>query len=149
MKLGQAGYTLNSSNDNSRAVADLVNNYGGYAKATKTGIQSYVVGAIGGPTIELVEARTNYMQPDYITIGTNSNGYTVDENTQYVIYTALPQTGWMWVSSPSGAHNTYVLNMCYDQVTGRNAVTYPYLLHPVVCLKSSIPAYWDGSKWVI
>ena len=157
MKLGQEGYTLNSNYDNSRCVADLVNNYGIYANKEgyidDNGV-SYVVGAIGGLTMELLNARTGGV----VTLETDIYGYTF----KGVATTGVPSSNYnyVWLSSPSAGANFMFepgssehsiistayserVNACECSGTGQPDV------FPVVCIKASIPATWDGSKWCL
>ena len=147
MKLGQTGYTLNDSNSNSKAVATLVNGYGAYANTEEEGYKdasgnSYVVGAIGGPTMELLNARSG----GEVTLGTNTYGYIF---TGVVANTGLPVSSMIWLTSPSGVGNDgYDVklageSMGYGSYSGNNGVC------PVVCLKSTIPATLNGTTWMI
>ena len=151
-KLGASGYTLNSSYNNSLAVANLVNNYGAYASPTNSKITSYVVGAIGGPTIELFVAAYKAKVGTNIPIGTSTYGYTVN-GTYFQKITNdgfYSNSGYSyWLASPSnGAATDDVIYVGGGYV--ENYYYYgSYGLRPVVCLKSNCPAYMNGSTIVI
>lgn len=153
MKLGQEGYTLNSQYNDDICIADLVNNYGAYANTSAyvdAKGNSYIIGAIGGPTMELIEARANIIKSGAIKVSTNTYGYEVSSLT---VSTGLPISSSIWIASPHGAKSKVHL------MTGRSgSIGYYYAyLHddlnvyvcPVVCIKSNIPSRWNGSSWEI
>ncbi len=145
-KLGASGYTLNSSYNNSKAVAYLVNDFGTYASPTNSKITSYVVGAIGGPTIELFAAAYKAKVGTNIPIGTITYGYTVNG----IYYQSITNDGFYcndgysyWLASPSYCSNR-VMHVGGSFV-GNDAYRYSYGLRPIVCLKSDISATISGT----
>jgi hypothetical protein len=129
-KLGQEGYTLDLDRYNNQAVAELIVNYGAYANMTDYG--SYVIGAIGGPTIELLAAGynakygeekiipvvdTSYYdyegeKNDGIPMYDGASGYFINKKGQSGlsalvkdgIYFNIPNNSYSdyWLASPSG-----------------------------------------------
>ena len=155
MKLGQDGYQLKNNYISSLCVADLVNNYSHYAnygKYMKNNEESYVVGAIGAPTLELVAARVNTVTEGKMNLSYGDMGY----NYSYYNWTGL-QTGisineWVWLTAPFvneglSYPEKYLLLASPSKVTGRMKNTSAAQLLPVVCLERSIPANWNGTSW--
>ena len=152
MRLGsENAYTLNISNNNSKCVADLVVNYGQFANISaytdEEGI-SYVIGAIGGPTIELIQARANIINTGAITLTKGDYGYYINETGDINVNTGLPVTSYIWLASPSSESSgrTYVADA--SKLYSSRSI-YSNGICPVVCLKSSIPAIWNGTTWEI
>ena len=148
-------FTLNSSDKyvladkkgsetlyNNQGVAQLIKDYTNFANTKDYG--KNVVGAIGGPTLELITSALNakgHTTPP-IAISTNEYGYKINDGLY--IYPAsenfyMPPTYYYWLASPSARNATNVI------YSGRSSISYvSYLseldVHPVVCLKASIPA---------
>lgn len=154
-KLGKAGYEIYGGEINCNGVAWLISNYSNYASTSdkykdKYG-DSYVVGAIGGPTIELLAAGWNakralnptlYNKP--ITPVVSEYGYMINDGTttDYVITGLNSDDLYLpicWLASPSSYMMSTV--MC----TAVTAITYNHTvcngLRPVVCLRADIPAH--------
>ena len=130
-----------STSYNSQAVAQLIKDYAGFANTTTYG--SNVVGAIGGPTLELLAAGWNAKVGNpTMTLTTDTYGYKINgdyyvEVTSYGLY--VPSDYWYWVASPSAGSVNFVVRAGGDNV-GYSAFRSTYGVRPVVCLKSSIPA---------
>ena len=144
-KLGQSGYTLNSSYANSLAVANLVNNYGIYASPTEwtNSEKEYIVGAIGGPTIELFVAAYQEKVGTNIPFGISTYGYNIDgsyfksiQNDQFYCNSAY----YYWLASPSVYCSGSVFLSGCAAVACSVSCDVSYGLRPVVCLQSNIPA---------
>ena len=126
---------------NSQAVAQLIKDYANFANTTDYG--SNVVGAIGGPTLELLAAGWNAKEyTPTITLTTDTYGYKIN-NVTYVEITSdglyVPSDYHCWLASPSAGGNIYGVYAGYDYVGG-NGYYGDGGIRPVVCLKSSIPA---------
>ncbi len=126
---------------NSQAVAQLIKDYAGFTNFATYG--SNVVGAIGGPTLELLAAGWNAkVGTPTITLTTDTNGYKIN-NDNLVDVTSdglyVPSDYWCRLASPSAADSFYVMLAGYDLV-GVGSYNVAYGVRPVVCLKSSIPA---------
>ena len=145
MKLGQPGYTLNSESG-SAATADLIVNYGDYANTSgykDVNGNSYIVGSIGGPTLELLNARTGGL----VTVETSEGGYTYWGK----VSTGLPASNLIWLSAPMHVSlpqspNGYITELysASSNLVDYTPITMSDLpICPVVCLKSSIPALWN------
>ncbi|MBR6614048.1 MAG: type II secretion system protein [Clostridia bacterium] len=127
---------------NSQSVAQLIKNYANFANTTTYGTN--VVGAIGGPTIELLAAGWNATgKTPTFTITTSKYGYQINGANNVSDLTSdglyVPSDYYYWLASPSAYDNIYVLYAGYDFV-GENNCSNRYDVRPVVCLKSSIPA---------
>ena len=159
MKLGQTGYTLNKDYVSSRCVADLVNNYGEYANTTDYidgNGESYVIGAIGSPTLELVAARANAILPNAMVLGTAQYGYTINGGYNGHRQTGLPVTDFfdsIVLTSPTYKYSDWVQTAYSEFFTiGSIDLEYKTIDHdlcPIVCIRGDIPATWDGEKWNI
>ena len=126
---------------NCQAVAQLIKDYANFANTTTYG--SNVVGAIGGPTLELLAAGWNAKgYTPTMTLTTGTYGYKIN-NENYVEVTSdglyVQSDYWYLLASPSARANNRVL--------AAGSVYVHYLVYsltrgvrPVVCLKSSIPA---------
>ena len=134
-------YTLTDSYGNSKAVAQLIKDYANFANTTTYG--SNVVGAIGGPTIELLAAGWNAKAyTPTMAITTSTYGYEIN-GANYVEVTSdglyVPSDYYYWLASPSAINGTFVMN-----ALGGGVGNYGYNgtsgVRPVVCLKSNIPA---------
>ena len=126
---------------NSQAIAQLIKDYSNFANTSTYG--SDVVGAIGGPTVELLVAAWNkkgYMPALTLTI--DEFGYKINNETNIDIMNDelySPADYWYWLSSPCAGDIEYVLNI------GADCISNDYCgsevgIRPVVCLKASIPA---------
>ena len=127
---------------NSQAVAQLIKDYANFANTTTYG--DNVVGAIGGPTLELLAAGWNAKVGNpTMTLTTDKYGYKINGD-YYVEVTSdglyVPSDYHYWLASPSASIYDRVVLVgndgvgscdCYDPANG---------VRPVVCLKSSIPA---------
>ena len=131
---------------NSKAVAQMIKDYSSFANKALYG--ENVVGAIGGPTLELFVAGWNSKgYTPTLTLSIEERGYKINEqNENYPISVTsdglyvLADNSY-WLSSPG----------YYDEVAddfycvGRMTVHAPDCtssggVRPVVCLKASIPA---------
>ena len=133
-------YTLVDSYDNSKAVAQLIKDYANFANTQAYG--SNVVGAIGGPTIELLAAGWNAKVGNpTMTLTTDTYGYYINgESTIEVIGDGLYVMNYeYWLSSPSAVAYIPVMKVSTDAVNIYDIVM-PNGVRPVVCLKASIPA---------
>ena len=126
---------------NCQGVAQLIKDYANFANKTTYGTN--VVGAIGGPTIELLAAGWNakgYTPTMALTTDTYgymiNNGYHV-EVTSDGLY--VPSSYYYWLASPSALDKYGVMYAGYDSVLGTGYFSTAGV-RPVVCLKSSIPA---------
>ncbi len=126
---------------NCKAVAKLIRDYANFANTTDYGTN--VVGAIGGPTLELLVAGWNakgYTPTMALTIDTY--GYKIN-NAIYVSVTSdglyVPSSYRYWLVSPSAYDYDYVMLAGYDEVD-QNRFINTSGVRPVVCLKSTIPA---------
>ena len=130
-----------STSYNSQAVAKLIKDYAGFANTTTYG--SNVVGAIGGPTLELLAAGWNAKVGNpTMTLTTDTYGYKIN-NAIYVELTSdglyVPSDNYYWLASPSALDKYGVMYAGYDSVLGTGYFSTGGV-RPVVCLKSSIPA---------
>ena len=130
-----------STSYNSQAVAKLIKDYAGFANTTTYG--SNVVGAIGGPTLELLAAGWNAKVGNpTMTLTTDTYGYKIN-NAIYVELTSdglyVPSDNYYWLASPSAPDKYGVMYAGYDSVLGTGYFSTGGV-RPVVCLKSSIPA---------
>ena len=126
---------------NSQAVAQLIKDYANFANKTTYGTN--VVGAIGGPTLELLAAGWNAKAyTPTMAITTSTYGYEIN-GANYVEVTSdglyVPSNYNYWLASPSAGNNSRVVR-AGDAGVGNNLYDYPYGVRPVVCLKSSITA---------
>ncbi len=127
--------------DNSQAIAQLIKDYASFANTEVYGTN--VVGAIGGPTLELLAAGWNAKEyTPTMTLTTDTYGYKI--NNDYAITATsdglyIPSDYYYWLASPSAIDAYDVMLAGYDNVDtdGHNGA---YDVHPVVCLKASIPA---------
>ena len=137
-----AKYTLTDSYVNSKAVAQLIKDYANFANKTTYGTN--VVGAIGGPTLELLAAGWNAKgYTPTMALTTDTYGYKIN-NDYYVsgltsdgLY--VPSSYWYWLASPSAGIYDRVMYAGLDYVDG-DGYGRTYGVRPVVCLKSNIPA---------
>ena len=126
---------------NSQAVAQLIKDYSNFANTATYG--SDVVGAIGGPTMELLVAGWNAKgYAPSLECSIDNNGYKIN-NAYNLNLTSdgfyIPTNYWYWLAAPSdfivdgvmGAGNGKVSNRTYDN---------SYSVRPVVCLKANIKA---------
>ena len=125
---------------NSQAVAQLIKDYANFANKTTYGTN--VVGAIGGPTIELLAAGWNAKgYTPTMVLSTDTYGYKIN-NSNSVSVTSdglyVPSDYWYWLASPSAYDNDDLMDAGIDVVACTDYNTGG--ARPVVCLKSSIPA---------
>ena len=126
---------------NSQAVAQLIKDYANFANKTTYGTN--VVGAIGGPTLELLVAGWNVKgYTPTLTITTDIYGYKI--NTDYYVEVTsdelyVPSSYYYWLASPTNNSDCYVANTGMGVVSDLDCND-PSGIRPVVCLKSSIPA---------
>lgn len=153
-KLGQDGYILNSENPNIDAVAYLITDFADFAN--KDAIYgSYVEGAMGGPTLELMCAGWNawneakkavdatHTYTELIPSSDASwNGYKVNGETIIEGITSdgfyINPSYYYWLVSPAATNPSYVMMSGCGSVFGRN-LYHSHSIRPVVCLKSSAP----------
>jgi len=134
-------FELSDPYEGHQLVAALIANYGAYANTTDYGTN--VVGAMGGPTIELLAAAWNSKgyEPT-IAVTAQNGGFTVNSEARDIqlrdtIY--FLTDGAYWVATPYDkssillAGQTARLGVCSGGV-------YPNRIRPVVCLKSTTPA---------
>ena len=136
-----AKYTLTDSYVNSNAVAQLIKDYANFANKTTYGTN--VVGAIGGPTLELLAAGWNAKgYTPTMALTTDTYGYKIN-NAYYVSVTSdglyVPSSYYYWLASPSAGYNNIVVRAGTGGVNNYPCGT-PNGVRPVVCLKSNIPA---------
>ena len=140
-------YPITDSHSNSM-VAQLIKDYANFANTTTYGTN--VVGAIGGPTLELLSAGWNAKgYTPTMTLTTNTYGYKIN-NDYYVSVTSdglyVSSNCWYWLASPNASDDYWAMNAgCdYSCVAGEGYVGcngYDTCdVRPVVCLKASIPA---------
>ena len=131
----------NYTMSNCQAVVQLIKDYANFANKTTYGTN--VVGAIGGPTLELLAAGWNAKgYTPTMTLTTDTYGYMIN-NDYYVDVTSdglyVPSDYWCWLASPSAASINFVMLAGGDGV-GYGGYRGTRGVRPVVCLKSSIPA---------
>ena len=144
-------YSDGSVMSNCKGVAQLIKDYSNFANTTTYGTN--VVGAIGGPTVELVVAGWNAKEYDtflYTTLG--EYGYNINNN-----YFAMVENDGLyvqegdtyWLASPAVGFISTVMIAgdgaiadAYVEYSGGAAQPNGYArsVRPVVCLKTSIPA---------
>ncbi|MBR6689156.1 MAG: type II secretion system protein [Clostridia bacterium] len=127
---------------NSQAVAQLIKDYAKFANTKTYGTN--IVGAIGGPTIELLAAGWNakgYVPT--ITITTDTYGYKINSNSEAELTSDglyIPLNSSYWLASPSAEFDSTVMITSCDGVYYDDYSRAILEVRPVVCLKSSIPA---------
>ena len=126
---------------NCQAVAQLIKDYANFANTTTYGTN--VVGAIGGPTLELLAAGWNAKEyTPTMTLTIDTCGYKINGD-YYVEVTSdglyVPSDYWYWLASPS-ARGTATVVFAGDGLVDFCDYDYADGVRPVVCLKSSIPA---------
>ena len=135
-------YTLTDSYENSKAVAQLIKDYANFANKTTYGTN--VVGAIGGPTLELLAAGWNAKgYTPTMTLTTDTYGYRIN-GANYVSGLTIgglyvPSDYYYWLASPSVHYDDHVVRSGFE-VVGAFDCSVTNDVRPVVCLKSSIPA---------
>jgi len=133
---------LEDPNYGHQLVAGLISNYGAYANTTDYGTN--VVGAIGGPTLELLTTAWNSKGYEpALTYTVSATGYegmpfsidTIDTDNIHILSNRDPH----WIASPSKigeawtvGRTAYLGFMSYDGASAD--------IRPVVCLKSTILA---------
>ncbi len=137
---GDGGTTLYSC----QGVAQLIKDYASFANMLDYGDD--VIGAIGGPTIQLLTCGWNAKKytPE-LKIDTSRQGYTI--NDSYVRLDEcdgfyVHETDIYWLASPSNSDVTGVMTAGNYLIQGSNCrlAYHTYGIRPVVCLKASIPA---------
>jgi len=128
-------------------IAKLIREYSDFANTTNYGTN--VVGAIGGPTIELVVASWNakVKTPQIPSLIINDYGYwfgeSEDDYDEWAFLSndnfLIPEDYEYFLASPTGNNSSYLFKagagcISYDDVD------YEYGIRPVVCLKSTTPA---------
>ncbi len=127
--------------DSCQGVAQLIRDYAEFANFNTYG--SNVVGAIGGPTLELfAEGWNSKIGTPTITLTTDTCGYKINndynvELTSEGLY--IPSNYFYWLASPSDSSSKYIARSGGGGVYGYS-YSDSYSIRPVVCLKSSIPA---------
>ncbi|MBR6689251.1 MAG: hypothetical protein IKL68_04475, partial [Clostridia bacterium] len=125
---------------NCQAVAQLIKDYANFANTTTYGTN--VVGAIGGPTLELLAAGWNAKgYTPTMELTTDTDGYKIN-NAYYVYVTSdglYVPSDYYWLASPSASHGSSVMVAGSGNV-GDDSCNCAIGVRPVVCLKSSIPA---------
>ena len=124
----------------SQAVAKLIRDYSNFANKTTYGED--VVGAIGGPTIELIAEGWNskgYMPK--ISLTTDLFGYWISGNDMFSaaedeLYLSSVQH---WVASPPAGGVECLIEVSAGDIAYRQYNSSSGI-RPVVCLKASIPA---------
>jgi hypothetical protein len=126
---------------NSQAIAKLIKDYTVFANTDVYGTN--VVGAIGGPTLELLAAGWNAKKyTPTMTLTKNvygykiTNGYFVDAASDGLY---IAPNYYYWLASPSAYANNYVMCAGFGGVGGGGNSS-ACDIRPVVCLKASIPA---------
>ena len=127
---------------NSQAVAQLIKDHADFANTTTYGTN--VVGAIGGPTLELLAAGWNAKgYTPTMSLTTDIYGYKINGEDWLVELKSdelyITSNYYYWLASPSADANDFVMLAGYNNVD-IDGYTGGYALRPVVCLKSSIPA---------
>jgi len=146
-KLNQPGYTLNFEKVGSRAAAALVTSFDAFANKEIYG-EAYVIGAIGAPTLELYAASYNASHPDatkLVPIVDPELGYYINYWGKTDLKLDYPFGGTALASPHVHDSCLWVADYAYNQegsIIGElKSEKYSLAtLHPVVCLKSSIPA---------
>ncbi|MBR6689323.1 MAG: hypothetical protein IKL68_04840, partial [Clostridia bacterium] len=129
---------------NSQAVAQLIKDYANFANKTTYGTN--VVGAIGGPTIELLAAGWDAKEytPTLLPLTISEYGYEMDGYPDALVTSDglyVPSGYYYWLASPSAYSEFYG----YVMLAGSGRVdnmehSSAYGVRPVICLKASIPA---------
>ncbi len=148
-RLNNTDYTLTDIYLNNKSVAGLITGYSNYANTEDYGTN--VVGAIGGPTVEILLAAYEQVNPGkvkYIIDKTQENGeygYFIDWSKKYgyqaaMSFEATKQNYYYFVATPAALteETIYAAGMGFI-----NAYSYKeqYVgINPVVCLKLSTPA---------
>ena len=143
-------YTLTDSYSNSKYVASLIKGYEIFSNNDLYG--NYVIGSIGGPTIELIAAGWNAKgyEPQ-ITLTTVNEGYKVNGGSSVAVTSDgfyVPLTGGYWLTSTANITYSYAMysgtsNTLAGDGTisiGQAISTLPLDVRPVVCLSADIPA---------
>ena len=149
-KLKEEGYLLNDEHPNSRVVVGLIKEYGNFANLND--YNGCVVGAIGGPTLELLKAAWN-SNPNNVEI-ISSLGVPSIKYYGYGFVNAaymnlepdnfyIPTNYWYFLTSPStGGPNRILVAGDGSNLIPRYGIYghYKGCIRPVVCLKSNIVA---------
>ena len=131
---------------NCQGVAQLITDYTNFANTTDYG--NNVIGAIGGPTIELLVAAWNskkYSPTLYLTLTTHGYMLNDDENTSLEVTSDefyVTSDNMYWIASPSadGIGPVGITIVGYDRILDTYFNDGPCYVTPVVCLKASTPA---------
>ena len=130
-----------STSYSSQAVAQLIKDYANFANKTTYGTN--VVGAIGGPTVELLVAGWNAKEySPVLSIGIDTYGYIINNTygagvTKDEVYVSSEYSHWL--ASPS-SYNAYTVMRADSSYIQFDYCSEQYSIRPVVCLKASIPA---------
>ena len=148
------GYTLNSSNDNSKPVSGLLNT-NNWTAFVDTNYADY---AIGGPTLNMYIASWNAKGYTTLYTNTNTNGYYVgtsaNSETTYVDMSNTAGYGdtlyyphqsdssncyAYWLAAPSGYNTYYIVSVGYNGYVYNNGFySYHFGVRPLVSLKSGV-----------
>ncbi|MBR6689126.1 MAG: hypothetical protein IKL68_03840 [Clostridia bacterium] len=131
---------------NCQGVAQLITDYTDFANTTDYG--NNVIGAIGGPTIELLVAAWNskkYSPTLYLTL--TENGYMVNDDTGTSLEVTsdgfyVTTDNMYWLASPSADSigPVGITIVGYGRILDTYFSDGPCCVTPVVCLKASTPA---------
>ena len=124
---------------NCQGVAQLIKDYANFANKTTYGTN--VVGAIGGPTIELLAAGWNVKgYTPVLTVSAGTIGYLLNGLDHLVITEDefyVPSIRY-WLASP--CCSPYDIMFAGEDYIAGGGESEVHNIRPVVCLKSSIPA---------
>ena len=127
---------------NNQATAQLIKEYAAFANTSVYG--SNVVGSIGSPTIELLAAGWNAKgYTPTLSVSTKDYGYEVNNRMKESVTSDgfyVPTTYYYGLSSPSSDSDFRVIGMGEIYVQVEEYEEWVANIHPVVCLKASIPA---------
>ncbi len=164
-KLGNDEYTLTNKYENNKIVAGLISNYSSFANTTET-YKDYVIGAIGGPTIELLAASYNLkhkstlIEPivdlsckdeeyyDYYGYYTYNGeyGYFINEKRQTPQYNLINDQLYTtngnayMITTPASNDSNYILIVNSNGIKTSETDIPDGYNRPVICLRASIPA---------
>ena len=143
---------------NCQGIAQLIDDFGAFANTRDYGTN--VLGAIGGPTIELLAASWNAVgRTPQIKIQVDKNGYgfnhteLVDFSRDGFYIFGDEDYGYLtncyWVASPYNHYTKYAVVVVGNNCITDDIVDETYGFRPVVCLKASIHAApeGEGADW--
>ena len=148
------GYTLNSSNQNSKCVSGLLNT-NNWTAFVDTNYADY---AIGGPTLNMYIASWNAKGYTTLYTNKNTNGYYVgtsaNSETTYVDMSNTAGYGdtlyyphqsvyfecaEYWLAAPSAYHTGFVMGVGFNGIVGSYGCgSYTFGVRPLVSLKSGV-----------